>query len=770
MWGRLRAWLSGLGALDASIVALIVFIILWALQPAQIFSHSLVTGGDTGAHLALPAYLRFTGSWWHLNVTPWYPGWFAGMPTYTFYFPVADLVAVLLSYVVGFAVAFKIATIVGSLLIPICAYAMGRLFRAPRPIPIALSVATLPFLFDASFTIDGGNLFSTLAGEYAFSLSLALAMLALGLGSRGMRTGKGYWMTGAVLATTLLSHLLPWMFAVAGFGVLVVVESLFRRGEGDAARPLRFAVGAGIISLGLTAWWLWPFAASQSLTNSMGYTNDSVNTLHSIFSQLGWFTSSGGAGGDRWVLVMAALAAPLTIIWRDRLGIFLSAMAVFSFTAFVVDPQSVIWNERLIPFWYLTTHLLAGWLVAAPLAKWRHRPARLISYVETSEDGGSEVVVEVEDEVERRYRRGLHATVLVALLGLVSTVPGQIPAAARALHLNTTGNQVSAWAQWNYSGYQGKPAWPELRDLMSTMNAVGREHGCGRAMWEYNANQNRFGTPMALMLMPYFTNYCINSMEGLTFESSPTAAYHFLDQSELSAQPSDPEVGLPYSGLNIAQGVTHLQMLGVRYFVAFSPSVVNAANHDPNLRLVTTTRNWTSSGGDFWKVYEVAHADVVTPLRQAPNIVTYISSRSAWQSANVAWWMTPSAWSQPLLAASGPSNWPSRTLTQPPVVLRQRATTVSNVVVGLQSVSFDVSHTGVPVLVKVSYFPRWHVSGAQGPYRVTPNLMVVVPSAHHVALTYGSDSSLTAGNVVTDLTVALGLIVWWRTRRRRKRA
>ena len=44
--------------------------------------------------------------------------------------------------------------------------------------------------------------------------------------------------------------------------------------------------------------------------------------------------------------------------------------------------------------------------------------------------------------------------------------------------------------------------------------------------------------------------------------------------------------------------------------------------------------------------------------------------------------------------------------------------TVSNVEIGEQSLSFDVDQVGVPVLVKVSYFPNWEASGAEGPYRV----------------------------------------------------
>ena len=59
-------------------------------------------------------------------------------------------------------------------------------------------------------------------------------------------------------------------------------------------------------------------------------------------------------------------------------------------------------------------------------------------------------------------------------------------------------------------------------------------------MWEYNADQNRFGTPEALMLLPYWTGGCIDSMEGLLFESSATTPYHFLNQAELSVSPRRP--------------------------------------------------------------------------------------------------------------------------------------------------------------------------------------------------------------------------------------
>src|SRR5690606_22345730 len=79
---------------------------------------------------------------------------------------------------------------------------------------------------------------------------------------------------------------------------------------------------------------------------------------------------------------------------------------------------------------------------------------------------------------------------------------------------------ITGWAKWNYSGYEGKAAYGEYHDVVQTMARVGEEHGCGRAFWEYEKELDRYGTPMALMLLPYWTDGCIGSMEGLFFEAS----------------------------------------------------------------------------------------------------------------------------------------------------------------------------------------------------------------------------------------------------------
>ncbi|HQZ42718.1 MAG TPA: hypothetical protein PK735_07515 [Flavobacteriales bacterium] len=79
-----------------------------------------------------------------------------------------------------------------------------------------------------------------------------------------------------------------------------------------------------------------------------------------------------------------------------------------------------------------------------------------------------------------------------------------------------------------------------------------------------------------------------------------------------------------------------------------------------------------------------------------------------------------------------------------------------------QDITFDVSQVGVPVLVKVSYFPNWEVDGADGPYRIAPNSMVVVPTSTHVRLHYEPQALDRIAYLLTFLGIAL--MIFWRVR------
>ena len=95
------------------------------------------------------------------------------------------------------------------------------------------------------------------------------------------------------------------------------------------------------------------------------------------------------------------------------------------------------------------------------------------------------------------------------------------------------------------------------------------------------------------------------------------------------------------------------------------------------------------------------------------------------------------------------------------------AATVSRVRLGRDTVSFHVDKPGTPVLVRVSYFPNWRVEGARGPWRVTPNFMVVVPTTNDVTLHYGYTGVEALGWLVSLIGLA-GVVLLFRRDRRSK--
>jgi hypothetical protein len=736
-------------------VAACVGVVLWALDPRDLFSTTLVTGGDTGAHVATAAFLR-SHLLPHLHLTGWDPEWYDGFPLYTFYFPLPDALAAVLGLVMPWAVAFKLVTALGSLSLPVAAWAFGALAGLRRPRPAMLAAGSLLLLFDQSFQIYGGNLYSTMAGEYAFSLGLSLALVFLGLVVRGLRTGRGRGTAAVVLVACMLCHLVTAMFALAGAAVLVVLFVPW-------GRRLWWGVSAVATGLLLSAFWTVPFALEQQYTTNMGWTN--VHTFLALFAP----------GGDRVELGVAALGLVVALVRRERVMITVGILGWGSYLAAVVDPQGKLYNTRFVPLWWIAVALLVGYAGAEVVVGVVVLARRLWAALAPDPDGPPPV---------RRAPAGVLGP-LVGTLGALAVVLPPLMAPTIAADVGGA-SSVRSWAQWNYSGYQAKPSWPELEAVVAMTEGVAHRYGCGRAFWEYSGDPsdpggdlNRFGTPMALMLLPMLTGECVLTQEGLLFESAGTTPFHFLDQNELSANPDDAMVGLDYGATDVELGVQHLQLLGVRYLLASSPEVQAQAAADPSLQLVGATGPWASnvSGVESsvtWKLYLVRSAALVAPLVDRPQVLTGVGdSQPSWLPVAQRWFLDPAAWQQEL-AQGGLPSWtrtaPGGRARGTPEALPPVA--VSGIRAGLDTIRFHVDRVGVPVLVKVSYFPAWHVSGAKGPWRAEPNLMVVVPTSHEVTLTYGETPAGTLGlaGTVLGAVATVGMVVVDRGRRRRARA
>ncbi|MGP0032061.1 MAG: hypothetical protein ACLPVF_16345 [Acidimicrobiales bacterium] len=777
-------WLAG--ATTVVVIVGVIAVTLWQLHFTLLFTETTTTGGDTGSHIALPAFLQSLLS--HGHIEGWDPGWYDGFALYTFYFALPDLFAAIGGWIIPYDIAFKLITVLGSVLLPVCAWACGRLFRLRPPIPTVMAAMTLPFLFDYTFTIYGGNLFSTLAGEYAYSFSLSLAILFLGLFARVVRGGTCRAWASVVLALCILSHIIPGMLALAGAFFLVVVELLPTRwGVQDdrltllAPAPPERAASRGVmvwraastvaIGLLLSGWWLVPFGLLQSYATSMGYAN--VTTY--------WATLLPEA--DLWVLALAVVGVVTAVILRNRFGLLMTALGTVSALGLVVDPQGKLYNVRLLPLWFICVYLMAGWVVGVGvtvLAGWWRRQRLDRWKADTAAAAMTGPPPSPSPRASHRrapswpWAPAAVGGSLLAFLGVLAIVTPPFFLPADDLPVTVGANEVSNWASYNYNGYQALPAYPEYRSLMDTMKKVGREHGCGRAMWEYNVDEGRFGTPEALMLLPYWTGGCIDSMEGLLFESSATTPYHFINQAELSAAPSDPDVTIDryYGPLDVTLGVQHLQLLGVKYFMAETSQVESEADRDPDLKLVARTGPWPNGTlRTTWDIYQVEDAPLVQPLDDDPVVLKGIKSApSSWLTPSMNWYLDPDRWKVEL-AESGPSSWPRQAIGAHPPAVAVHHTVVTHTHVTDSSVSFDVSRTGVPVLVKISYFPNWQATGADGPWRVTPNLMVVVPTSHHVTLTYGTTSIDRAGEAASfvGLVALVAVVAWPRIRARRRR-
>jgi hypothetical protein len=723
-----------------------------------------------------PAYLRD-----HLlpsfRVAGWTNDWFGGFPAGQFYFPLPALLIVALDVILPYIVAFKLVTALGRVTLPAAAYAFGRGLRVRRPGPELFAVATTMFLFfrgvdavtgshaaDIQYNqrIMGGTLVSMLAGEFSFSIALSFGLCALGALAWSLRTRRRLWLPAVLLAATVLSHVVVGIFAVVAAVAIWLICGPVRR-IGTAA------LIATVAAL-LTAFWTVPLLATFSYTASMRYT------------RLDWYVDYlFGSAPEPWlVFPLALVGVVVAVVRRDRAVLAVTAVALVFASVFRWWPELHAWNLRFLPFWYLSVFLLAAVGAAEILRALGQRIARAWIGALPGPDEHWEF-----DAVRESRRFRLVKTVSVAALVVVVTGAGLGRAYAQQDFLDF-------WAEWNYTGFQdtstasAKPkAWPEYHDLMQTMAALPP----GRAVWEGGGTAiDTYGTPLAMMLLPYWTDGRVGSLEGLYYESAASLPYDFMAIAPLSGagNASNPVRGLDYRTIaDFALGVRYARQLGVRYYLAHSDEAKARAEQDPGLRLVDTVPDRDGAAPSGWSIYEIRGAATVAPLDYEPVVVSPRSGTQsecfdrprqpgatdpelgAWECTAARWWNTPGALDRPL-AADGPASWARVSAREAERAPRRRLpdVEVSRVRTRDDSISFHVSRPGVPVVVRTSYFPNWEADGARGPWRLTPNLMVVVPTGTSVALHYARTGAEWTGIALSVVGVlALGGLVWWDRRR-----
>jgi hypothetical protein len=663
----------------------------------QVLVANTPTGGDMGAHVLLPQVLKDvllpSG-----RLFGWSSAWYAGFPALYFYFPIPALLTVLLDVFLPYGVAFKLIAIAGLVALPVATYAFLRLLAFSRPVAGLAALTGSMFVFMESFSIFGANIKSTLAGEFSFSWSFALSIVYLGIIARDTRLGRRFTpLAGIILALTAMTHIVTTMIVV-----VVSVSLLFRR------NGPRTVVSSWILGFAISAFWALPLGIRvlQGLTADMGW---------SPVTNIVGDTNPGSPlpGEIIPILVLGLIGMVWTMLRRDDVMV-LAWLTLLPLAGYFILPKigiTALYNARLLPYWYFGVYVFAGIALGlAVLEVSRRVPLRRTVLIGTS--------------------LGVGFIVLTATMLSVHDVPG--------------------WVKWNFEGYEGKADYHEYRALMETVDTLPP----GRIMWEANSDMNKYGTPMALMLFPYWSEGH-PSMEGLFFESSLTTPFHFLNASEVSERPSNPVRGLDYRGFNMDRGIAHLAVYDVTYYVSFTEKGASEA------RLAGLVEIGVASP---WTIFALPDSDLVDVATMRPAV---------WDGGGD--FLDPSLeWYDDVdhldnwLVETGPEEWlrvesvEGRLTSVSPYA---GTGVVTDIVQEDDRISFTTTAVGVPHLVKESYFPNWKVEGAEGPYRAAPSLMVVVPTEEHVVLEFRNTSAENVGMALT-LIAFTGLAAYAYRRRK----
>ena len=194
------------------------------------------------------------------------------------------------------------------------------------------------------------------------------------------------------------------------------------------------------------------------------------------------------------------------------------------------------------------------------------------------------------------------------------------------------------------------------------------------------------------------------------------------------------------------------------YYVAWTQEAKDAAT-EYGLDVISRT--------EPFEVYALPDADLIDIATVTPMVYAgdepFLDATLAWYDdiENLDRW----------LVADGPDDWPKARSAEGPFFggspIRSDGE-VSDLEFEDHRISFKTTAVGVPHLVKVSYFPNWRATGADGPYQAAPSLMIVIPTEEEVVLEFAR-SWAESLSMISTFGVGGALIVHTVRRRRRRR-
>jgi hypothetical protein len=651
-----------------------------------------------------------TAVWFHERLLPalrlhgWYPGSYLGQPLLLYYFPFPFLLMSALAPLAGMPVAFKLGTALGVFLLPLLVYASIRLMRFPFPAPLLGAAAALVFLYVEDTPIWGGTIASTLAGEFSYTYGVGFAVLFLGLLVRARSDARGPWLPAAALALTSYAH----GYAVLWAGLTATGLLLF-----DPAAPR--ASRAGRRPLRLLGWLLAVAALAFCLA---------APSLVPLVADWGWTTPYD----DAWIdvttrgvvppllqpLFAAGLVGLLATLARRLRGgrpdprlLLLGFGALAGAALAAAGPGLGVIDVRFVPLGQLSLALAGAAALGSALARL--------------------------------------ALADVAALGLVLVA---------AVYADSRSRVLRHWVDWNYSGLESKELWPAWRELTARL---GGGPGDARVAVEYGPVHELAGSIRMYETLPYFSGRA--TLEGVYNQAATTTHPVYYLASELFARSPNPFRKRRYSSFDPESALPRLRLFNVSEIVVVSPELAKALDARADLVREAQLPPYT-----LYRLRDPGPG-YVEPLAFAP----VRASPAGWRDASYGWFSRKPANRALLvftrdeqvgLALADPWGPPPERPLPGGVQVTAR--------VEAEALRISTSRPGHPLLVKISYHPRWRAEGADGPFLVSPGLMLIVPRQSEVRLVYAARTwADRLGRSLWLAAVALGLVLARGRRERR---
>ena len=684
---------ANLVSLIVSVIILgIVYFFLFSKIPFRlVLSNNLVSGGDTGSH----NYVAYYSSKIFPKLKWWSPDWYAGFPFLYFYPPFLYYLVAFFNKIqlIPWNIGLKIATLVGTLLLPILVYLCLKILDFKYPIPVLGSVFSLFFIFLEKFTIYGGNFPSTLAGEFSYSLGFGLFFVFAALLIKG-KEKKNLWLFNSLLLS-LMAVIHPFSVIMAViFGFLIFLESAIKRNAKDVFFYLLKVYGLGFL---LSAFWSLPFLMLLPYTAKMNWTR--TIKLDELFPS---------------TLIIFEIIAVLTIIFslffkekRKKILVFILILIAALVPYFVLNNSS-IWNTRFLPFFLMTMIIISAIGVGTGYQFLQEKTAKLFQ------------------------RKKIFINEFIFSLFLIVTSYFLIFG-----YLNSTISFIPFWLKWNYEGFEAKGEWNKVVELNEYLKSLPD----GRVMWEYRSEYDKFGTPRILENLPIWTGK--PTFEGLLIESGISSYFHFINQAETTQTPTSAVAGFEYPAFNFENGSKHLKFFGANYFVAYTPEIKQLSEkYFEKLKEVN----------DF-AIYKIPDSEIVEVLKE----IDLKPKTKDWIDESISWYKGMN-FERPIVFYQNLKEF--QTIKNSLKKTEPREGSVEVISISDDSLTFTTQNLGQPHLIKISYFPGWKVTGAKGPFLISPSFMMVIPFQNEVTLKYGYNFWDKVGFTLSLISVVYLIFKW----------